>query len=144
MPHLRSSRCKAGWNIPSYPWPTYRDPITPFRTSRGSRGPAHFVASLLENVTHFILRTAKSSTRTWPQGGDMWSFFWGFRNPAKTVLRTGEVWALFYDPILVRMIWWLYMNVSENSGTPKSSILIGFSIIDHPFWGTTIFGNTHM
>ena len=29
-------------------------------------------------------------------------------------------------------------------GTPRSSILIGFSIINHPFWGTTIFGNTHM
>ena len=28
-----------------------------------------------------------------------------------------------------------YMDVSENSGTPKSSILIGFSIINHPFWG---------
>ena len=27
---------------------------------------------------------------------------------------------------------------------PKSSILIGFSIINHPFWGTTIFGNTQM
>ena len=26
---------------------------------------------------------------------------------------------------------------------PKSSVLIGFSIINHPFWGTTIFGNTH-
>ena len=25
---------------------------------------------------------------------------------------------------------------------PKSSILIGFSIINHPFWGTPIFGNT--
>ena len=36
------------------------------------------------------------------------------------------------------------MDVSENSGTPKSSILIGFSIINHPFWGTTIFGNTHI
>ena len=36
------------------------------------------------------------------------------------------------------------MDVSENSGFPKSSILIGFSIIHHPFWGTTIFGNTHM
>ena len=35
-------------------------------------------------------------------------------------------------------------DVSENSGTPKSSILIGFSIINHPFWGTPIFGNTHM
>ena len=36
------------------------------------------------------------------------------------------------------------MDVSENSGTPKSSILRGFSIITHPFWGTPIFGNTHM
>ena len=36
------------------------------------------------------------------------------------------------------------MGVSKNRGTPKSSILMGFSIINHPFWGTTIFGNTHM
>ena len=27
---------------------------------------------------------------------------------------------------------------------PKSSILMGFSIINHPFWGTPIFGNTHI
>ena len=38
----------------------------------------------------------------------------------------------------------LQMDVSENSGTPRSSILIGFSIINHPFWGTPIFGNTQM
>ena len=37
----------------------------------------------------------------------------------------------------------IYLDVSENSGTPKSSILVGFSIINHPFWGTPIFGNTH-
>ena len=36
------------------------------------------------------------------------------------------------------------MVVSENSGIPKSSILIGFSIINHPFWGSSIFGNTFM
>jgi len=36
------------------------------------------------------------------------------------------------------------MDVSENSGTPKSSILIEFSIINHLFWGTPIFGNTHI
>ena len=35
-------------------------------------------------------------------------------------------------------------DVSENSGTPKSSILMGCSIINHSFWGTPIFGNTHM
>ena len=24
-------------------------------------------------------------------------------------------------------------------GTPKSTILVGFSIMNHPFWGTRIF-----
>ena len=37
----------------------------------------------------------------------------------------------------------IHLGVSENSGTPKSPILIGFSIVNHPFWGTPIFGNTH-
>ena len=36
------------------------------------------------------------------------------------------------------------MGVSENRDTLKSSILIGCSIINHPFWGTPSFGNTHM
>ena len=36
------------------------------------------------------------------------------------------------------------MGVSKNRGTPKLSILIGFSLINHPFWGTTIFGSTHI
>ena len=35
-----------------------------------------------------------------------------------------------------------HMDVSLNGGTPKSSNLIGISIINHPFWGTPIFGNT--
>ena len=35
-------------------------------------------------------------------------------------------------------------GVSKNNGIPKSSILIGFSIINHPFWGIPIFGNTQM
>ena len=40
------------------------------------------------------------------------------------------------------------IDVSENSGTPKSSILNHFNRVfhyfHHPFWGTPIFGNTHM
>ena len=36
------------------------------------------------------------------------------------------------------------MGVSKNMGTPKSFILIGFSIINHPFWGTPILGNIHI
>ena len=58
------------------------------------------------------------------------------------------VWRVFVD--LLKCHSWRtgllkqYMVVSVNGGTPKSSILIGFSIINHPFWGTPIFGNTHM
>ena len=33
----------------------------------------------------------------------------------------------------------VYMGVSVNGGTPKSSILTGFSILNHPFWGTPNF-----
>ena len=50
-------------------------------------------------------------------------------------------------PSQLQIVNWLlldYMGVSKNRGTPKSSILIGFSIINHPFWGIPIFGNTHM
>ena len=63
---------------------------------------------------------------------------------------------VYYDRYIVMVIhicqkrcpWfiylYIYMGVSENRGTPKSSILIGISIINHPFWGTPIFGNTHI
>ena len=47
-----------------------------------------------------------------------------------------------YESFLRAIKTQIYMDVSENNGTPKSSILIGFSIINHPFWGTPIFGNT--
>ena len=37
------------------------------------------------------------------------------------------------------------MGVSKNRGGPlKSSIFIGSSIINHPFWDSPIFGNTQM
>ena len=38
----------------------------------------------------------------------------------------------------------IHLGVSKNRGTPKSYILIGFSITNHLFWGTPIFGNTHL
>ena len=40
---------------------------------------------------------------------------------------------------------WGIICVFPKIGVPlKSSILIGFSIINHPFWGIPIFGNTHI
>ena len=38
----------------------------------------------------------------------------------------------------------IHMGVSKNRGTPKSSILIGIPIVNHPFWGIPIFGKTHI
>ena len=55
-------------------------------------------------------------------------FFWRCSNSS----------IIFSNPQL-----WMWM-FPKNRGTPKSSILIGFSIKNHPFWGTTIFGNTHV
>ncbi len=38
------------------------------------------------------------------------------------------------------------MDVSKNRGGPhkKISFFGGFSIVNHPFWGTPIFGNTQI
>ena len=38
----------------------------------------------------------------------------------------------------------IHRGVSKNRGTSKSYILIGLSLINHPFWGRPIFGNTHI
>ena len=56
----------------------------------------------------------------------------------------GSMTFSYYASQLEFDCFFLQMDVSENSGTPKSSILIGFSIINHPFWGTPIFGNTQI
>ena len=57
------------------------------------------------------------------------------------------IWSQESDLVEEHTLWKINMDVSENSGTPKSSILIGiigFSIINHPFWGTPILGNPHI
>ena len=47
-------------------------------------------------------------------------------------------WQLWWTDCICILVIYIYMDVSENSGTPKSSILIGFSIINllgyHYFW----------
>ncbi len=60
---------------------------------------------------------------------------------ARSCLRSSTCigWSLF--------LWENYLDVSKNNGTPKSSILIGFSINNHPFWGTRypyFWFNTHL
>ena len=63
---------------------------------------------------------------------------------------TGEIWPCSLLQGLMRSWGWCWkpsclicphMGVSENRVTPKSSILVRFSIINHPFWGT-LFSET--
>ena len=54
-----------------------------------------------------------------------------FQQKKHTVLETKKPFALHCQPCF-------HVDVSKNRGTPKSSILIGLSIINHPF------GNTHV
>ena len=74
------------------------------------------------------------------------AFFFG-KHPAVEFLRRGFVDVSFMFDVVRLFLWYwklvFHLGVSKNNGTPKSSILIGFSIINHPFWGTPIFGNTH-
>ena len=58
-----------------------------------------------------------------------WKIGWASRKERRTCLPTIHDFFRCYD-----------MGVSKNSGTPKSSMSIGFSIINHPFWGTPVFG----
>ena len=51
---------------------------------------------------------------------------------------------LYVAPFLTIFSPFVLASQQLHVGTPKSSILIGFSIINHPFWGTPIFGNTHV
>ncbi len=46
-------------------------------------------------------------------------------------------------PVFKGVLLYIY-GCFQKWGTPKSSILIGFYPINHPFWGTPIFGNTPM
>ena len=39
---------------------------------------------------------------------------------------------------------YICMVVSVNRGTPKSSILMECSLINHPFWGTPVYRNPHI
>ena len=36
------------------------------------------------------------------------------------------------------------LAISWNGGTPKSPISMGFSLINHPFWGTSIYGSPQL
>ena len=106
--------------------------------------------SILPRYDRYTLpETSSSLPLKIPNGWKMTLSFWD-RDPsfqAPSISQLGHKIKTFRRGLLGRTVGMnpvSDMDVSENSGTPKSSILRGFSIINHPFWGTTIFGNTHM
>ena len=77
-------------------------------------------------------------------GGKPPAFFHLFGKVLVYLLLMFNLWGLHARALtcfLYVFCMWVFPTIR---GTPKSSILIGFSIINHPFWGTPIFGNTHV
>ena len=58
---------------------------------------------------------------------------------------SGTLWMVEVVPPLNKLLsHMIHMEVSDNRRTPKSSSFIGFSTVNHPFWGTPIYGNHHL
>ena len=76
-------------------------------------------------------------------------FLNSFQEKPPTALSSRNIRCQLYCMLLVKFLFnnsfstnmhsgyipWHHMGVSKNNGTPKSSILIGFSLVNHPFWG---------
>ena len=98
------------------------------------------------------LRTAPENGGWITEHGDSLVFFQGTVvrtegpkvTPPETDIAPENQWLEDEFPFGARPPERCYVEVSENRGTPKSSILIGFSIINDSFWGTPLFGNTHV
>ena len=53
-------------------------------------------------------------------------------------------WITIATSIWQRPSSWANYRGSWNRGTPQSSIFVGFSIVNHLYWGTPMSGNIHM
>ena len=71
----------------------------------------------------------------WPSKNGM-----GHANMAAVQMSQGE-WPPL-NHVSFKKSKWVFPKIWEKP--PNHPILIGFSIINHPFWGTPIFGNTQM
>ena len=65
-----------------------------------------------------------------------WDVTWMFR----WVYYSSTMDPLFFSEMKI----WTYMGGSWNRGTPRSSIFVGFSIRNLPFWDTLIYGNPRL
>ena len=81
--------------------------------------------------TTFDSRTPKQRRNVGSKAATRWSG--RRRRTSLAPWRNPMIWEVLKDIPL--------MAVSKHRGTPKSSISIGFSNVNHPFWGTPSFGN---
>ena len=79
----------------------------------------------------FVWCLEKSSKHIIPKNGALIILYHG-RKPLKNITNKNQIQENHH------------LGVSENGRTPKSSIFNRVSIINHPFWGTPISGNTHL
>ena len=62
----------------------------------------------------------------------------------RCALTWGMMWKQSELQKIRKKSWGIWMFPKIVGFPPKSSILIGFSTINHPFWDTPIFGSTHI
>ena len=74
----------------------------------------------------------------------LWGDFWGFGFVFGKVFLFGHSFLVgagwCFSSFLLGVLWLFWCRI-YNAKSP--SILIGFSSINHPIWGSSIFGNTH-
>ena len=81
--------------------------------------------------------------------GSWWTYYFGICPWLSWI--TSACWAVVLaldlsrtGSLCINHRFYQYMGGSINGGTPKSSNLMGFSLVTHPFWGTSIYGNLHI
>ena len=98
------------------------------------------------NTAEWVLRRTSKKTIP-PTGGEcpkLWLIY-SFTNKFDTNWY-GNKWHCFLPSQLARHFVYIHQQKktlkTPNNGTPKSSMLIGFSIINHPFWGVSLLLET--
>ena len=94
--------------------------------SSGSPYTSHWCCFVSENTRVLVL---SSKIVTWLFPCTTWLYVW-------YLMISIGIWFLSFEFI------WVFPKIMVS---PNHPILIGFSIINHPFWGVSLFfGNTHM
>ena len=141
----------ANWTTAGNDWNMYTSPNTNSKsTSKMMLGRAFFSFAYWDLASFHVFFSVKfqeeqllDQSQGMPLGSNVIyrSDFCGVSSP---VFFAGRFVPSFPYLNVSCMSWLIHIWMFPKIGgkPPKSSILIGFSIMNHPFWGTNIFGNT--